>query len=96
MFNKMKNLMEMKKQADRIKKDLDNMIVEVNTVHGIKIVVNGSQNFQSVEIDDTLININNKKQLEENILRSINDTIKKSQGLAAEKMKSIMPGLPGM
>ena len=96
MFNKMKDLGEMKKQADRIKKELDSSIVEVNTVNGVRIVVNGSQNFQSVEIDDTLVNIDNKKQLEENVLRSINDAIKKSQSLAAQKMKAIMPGLPGM
>ena len=88
--------MEMKKQADRIKKELDRSIVEVNTVNGVKIIVNGSQNFQSIEIDDTLVNIDNKKQLEESMLRSINDAIKKSQNLAAQKMKAIMPGLPGM
>ena len=96
MFNKMKDLMEMKKQADRIKKELDRLVVEVNTVNGVKIIVNGSQNFQSVEIDDMLVNIDNKKQLEESMLRSINDAIKKSQNLAAQKMKAIMPGLPGM
>ena len=96
MFNKMKDLVEMKKQADRIKKELDSSIVEVNTVNGVKVVVNGAQNFQSIEIDETLVNRDNKKQLEENILRSINDAIKKSQSLAAQKMRSIMPGLPGM
>ena len=96
MFNKMKDLMEMKKQADRIKKELDSSIVEVNTVNGVRIVVNGSQNFQSVEIDDALVHVDRKKQLEENVLRSINDAIKKSQNLAAQKMKVIMPGFPGM
>lgn len=96
MFNKMKDLMEMKKQADRIKKELDSSIVEVNTVNGVRIIVNGSQNFQSVEIDDALVHVDRKKQLEENVLRSINDAIKKSQNLAAQKMKVIMPGFPGM
>lgn len=96
MFNKMKDLMEMKKQADRIKKELDSAIVEINTGRGVKIVVNGSQNFQSVEIDDALVTLDNKKRLEENILRSVNDAIQKSQHLAAQKMKALMPGLPGM
>ena len=96
MFNKMKDLMEMKKQADRIKKELDSLMVEVDTVSGVKIIVNGSQNFQSLEIDDALITADNKSRLEANILRSINEAIKKSQNLAAQKMKAVMPGLPGM
>ena len=85
--------MEMKKQADRLKKELDNSIVEVNSVQGVKIVVNGSQNFQSLEIDEALVSTGNKKRLEEDILRSVNEAIRKSQNLAAEKMKAVMPGM---
>jgi DNA-binding YbaB/EbfC family protein len=96
MFDKMKGLMEMKKQADRIKKELDASLVEVNEVSGIKIVVNGSQNFKSFEIDDTLVSGGNKKELEANILRGVNEAIKKSQNLAAQKMRAVMPGFPGM
>ncbi len=96
MFDKMKDLMEMKKQADRIKKELDSSIVEVNEVSGVKVVVNGSQNFQSLEIDESLISAGDKNRLEANILRSINAAIKKSQSVAAQKMKAVMPGLPGM
>jgi len=95
MFNKMKELMEMKKQADRIKKELDASIVEVNEVSGVKIVVNGSQNFQSLEIDEALVNGADKRKLEADLLRSVNAAIRKSQSVAAEKMKAVMPGLPG-
>jgi len=95
-FDKMKDLMEVKKQADRIKKELDASVVEVNEVSGVKIVVNGSQNFQSLEIDEALISAGDKKRLEVDILRSVNAAIKKSQSVAAEKMKAVMPGLPGM
>jgi len=45
MFDKMKNLMELKKQADRIKRELDYMTTEVNTIDGIKIVISGAQIF---------------------------------------------------
>lgn len=95
MFDKMKNLMEMKKQADLIKKELDNTTVEVNVVNGVKIVVTGAQNFQSLAIDETLIREGNKQQLEKDLLHSLNEAIKKSQELAAQKMKAIMPGFPG-
>ncbi|MCK5083173.1 MAG: YbaB/EbfC family nucleoid-associated protein [Candidatus Omnitrophica bacterium] len=93
MFDKMKELMEMKKQADRIKRELDASIVEVNEVKGVKIVVNGSQNFQSLEIDETLVNAGEKGRLEKDLLRSVNAAIRQSQSLAAQKMKAVMPGL---
>jgi len=96
MFDKMKELMEMKKQADRIKKELDSSLVEVNEVRGVKIVVTGSQNFKSLEIDESLIESGDKRRLEADLLRSVNAAIKKSQGVAAQKMKAVMPGLPGM
>ena len=96
MFDKMKELMEMKKQADRIKRELDASIVEVNEVKGVKIVVNGSQNFQSLEIDETLVNAGEKGRLEKDLLRSVNAAIRQSQSLAAQKMKAVMPGLSGM
>ncbi|MCK4882765.1 MAG: YbaB/EbfC family nucleoid-associated protein [Candidatus Omnitrophica bacterium] len=96
MFDKMKELMEMKKQADRIKRELDASTVEVNEVKGVRIVVSGSQNFQSLEIDETLVNRGDKERLERDLLRSVNAAIRQSQSLAAQKMKAVMPGLPGM
>jgi len=96
MFDKIKNLVEMKKQADQLKKELDASHVEVNEVNGVKIVVNGAQYFQSLEISESLVSAGDKKQLEADLLRSMNAAIKKSQELAAQKMKAVMPGLSGM
>lgn len=93
MFDKMKELMEMKKQADRIKRELDASTVEVNEVKGVKIVINGAQNFQSLELDEDLVNARDKKQLEQDLLRSVNAAIRESQDLAKQKMKAVMPGL---
>ena len=93
MFDKMKDLMEMKKQADRIKKELDHTTVEVEAVRGIKMVINGSQNFQSVAIDEALVESADASRLGADILRSVNEAIKQSQNLAAQKMKAMMPGM---
>ena len=92
MFDKMKQLMEMKKQAEVIKRELDAATVEVEDVRGIKIVITGSQNFRSLEIDEGLLTGANKGRLEADLLRSLNTAIKKSQGVAAKKMASVMPG----
>lgn len=95
MLDKMKQLMEMKRQADLIKRELDAVTVDVQEVRGIKISVNGSQNFKSIEIDETLLTASNKARLQADLLRSVNAAIGKSQGVAAQKMKSVLPGFPG-
>ncbi len=92
MFDKMKQLVELKKQADKIKKELDAATVEVNEVRGIKVVVTGAQNFRSIEIDTDLLNAENKGRFENDLLRSVNAAIKKSQAIAAQKMAAVMPG----
>ena len=93
MFDKMKQLMEMKKQADIIKKELDGMCLDVEEVRGIRITVTGSQSFRSIEIDENLLRSENKARIESDLARSVNAAIKKSQNLAAQKMASLMPGM---
>ena len=97
MFDKMKELMEMKKQAEQLKRELDASTIEVTEVRGIRLVVNGSQDFQILEIDPTLLNPENKKRFEADLLRTLNSAMKKSRNVAAQKMKS-MTGLniPGL
>lgn len=93
MFDKMKQMMEMKKQADRIKKELDAVSVDVADIRGIKIVISGAQEFRSIEIDEGLLGIDNKKRFEADLLKSLNTAIKKAQQVAAQKMMAAMPGM---
>ena len=95
MFDKMKQLMELKKQADQIKKQLDAVSVDISDVRGIKISINGSQHFNSIDIDPSLLTPENKKRFEGELLRSLNLAVRKSQEVAAIKMKDVMPGLSG-
>ena len=87
MFDQMKQLMEMKRQAERIKRELEALTLEVNAVPGIKIVINGAQDFKSIEIDAGLLDQNKKNAFESNLLRSVNAAVKKSQETAARKMQ---------
>ena len=96
MFDKMKQLMEMKKQADQIKKELEAMKIEFNDIRGIKISINGSQVIQQFEIDESLMNPANKRRFVDDLKRSINGAIRNSQNLVAQKMKDVMPGFPGL
>jgi len=93
MFDKMKQLMEMKGQADRLKKELDAVTLDITEVKGIKIAITGSQEIRSIEIDETLLTPTNKKRLESDLMRSLNVATKKVQQVAAQKMMAAMPGL---
>lgn len=95
MFGKMKELMEMKKQADRIKQDLDQVSAEVTDVAGIRIVINGAQDFRSIDIEERFLRPENKLLLEKDLRRAVNAAVKKSQMMAAEKMRAILPNIPG-
>ena len=96
MFDMMKQLNQMRKQASEIKKDLDSETVECTEVNGIKIVITGSQDIKSIEIDDNYFQSKDKSSFEKDLLRSFNSSIKKSQAVAAKKMQSAMPGFPGL
>ena len=97
MFDQVKKLMEMKKQADILKKQLEATIIEVQETRGIKVVVNGAQMFQSIDIEEGLLNAGNKNRIQMDLLKNVNTAVKRSQQAAANKMKS-MPGfnLPGL
>jgi len=96
MFDKMKQLMELKKQAEKIKHDLDALIVESCVIDGITININGTQKFQTIDLDSKMLTPENKGKLESDLLISINAAVKKAQDLATEKMKDVLPGFPGM
>lgn len=96
MLDKMKQFMEMKKQADKIKRDLDGIVVDVHDVPGIRIQITGSQVFQSVEIEETLLKPEQRGRLQKDLLRGLNAAVKKSQTTAAQRMAAVMPNIPGM
>ena len=97
MFGKVKELMELKKKADQLKKELEATLIEVNEARGIKMVMNGAQIVQSIEIDEGMLTAANKNRIQMDLLKSFNNGVKKSQQAAANKMRNI-PGLnlPGM
>ncbi len=97
MFDKIKQLMELKSKMDEIKKKLDAERIEASSNDGIiKIVMNGSQEVMEVTVAPEFSSQNNEKfakQLKETISRAI----KLSQQTAAKKMGEVTGlGLPGL
>ena len=97
MFNKMKALLDMQKKMQRMKQELDNTDFEVSSADGlVSITMNGSQQVKAVNICKEL-NETSKAGLEKATLDAYNRAVRRSQEIAASKMKEIsgldLPGL---
>jgi len=98
MFNKIKDLKNLRDQANQMKQMLAQESVTAESVHGkIKVIMDGNQELLSIDIDPELLSAENKQKLENGIKEVISDAIKKAQRVMAQKMQS-MGGLnmPGM
>lgn len=92
MFGQAKDLYKLQKQAKQIKKDLKNLHIEAE-VEGVKVVINGEQEVVEVNVSDEMLKPENKAAMEKALLAAFNKAIKKSQEVAAEKMRDMMGGL---
>ena len=88
MFNKIKQIQELKSQADQIKKALAEETVEGSGNWGkVKIIMDGNQEVKKVEINPELLN--QPEKLESGIAEATNDAIKKAQRVMAQKMSQL-------
>lgn len=95
MFDKAKDMYKLQKQARKIKKELKNTHIEAEH-EGVIVTINGEQEVVKIEISDEALQ--NKKKLEDSLLKATNKAVKRSQQIGAEMMKDIMGdlNLPGM
>ena len=86
MFNKLKQFKDLKDRAKNIQSMLAQESAEGSSGWGkVKIVINGSQEIQSVTIDPTAMD--DKAKLEGLIREAANDAIKKIQRVMSSKIK---------
>ncbi len=98
MFDKLKQLKDLRDQAQEIKKVLAEESVQGDAGHGkVSIVMDGNQEVLAVNIDYELLQSDKKEDLEQYLREAINDVTKKAQRVMAQKMQG-MSGLniPGM
>lgn len=89
MFNKLKQLKDLRSQAKSIQNVLSQETIE-SEKGGVKIVMDGNMEVKSITINEGI-----QKESLEGILKDlVNDTIKKTQKIMAKKMQE-MGGLPG-
>lgn len=97
MFDKIKGLMEMRKKLEEIKKELDKTNFDIESSGGlVKITMNGSQDVQEVSLGRSSLDVE-KDKLQKELKDVFNRAIKRSQEIAAQKMKEATGfNLPGM
>ncbi|MBM2824700.1 MAG: hypothetical protein HW402_364 [Dehalococcoidales bacterium] len=95
----LKQAQELKSKLEKAQKELGKTVVEADSGHGaVKVTINGHLKILSVEISPKVIDANKPKQLEELVLKAVNEAIDKSQKVAAKQLKGITGGLkiPGL
>ncbi len=90
---------ELKAKLDKAQKELNNTMIEVSSGKGaVKIVINGQQIIQSINISPQVINPDKAEFLEKLVLKAVSEALAKSQKVAAKELKGITGGfkLPGL
>ncbi|MDO8662193.1 MAG: YbaB/EbfC family nucleoid-associated protein [Candidatus Omnitrophota bacterium] len=97
MFDKMKQLMEMQKKMQLVKRELESATFDSLSSDGlIKITMNGAQEVKEVSIQADL-RTTDKTVFEKSVKDAYNKAIKRSHDLAAEKMRNVTGfNLPGL
>lgn len=91
MFSQMGDMYKLQKEAKKLKKELAQTHISAED-SGVKVVVTGEQEMVSFEIQEKDL-LQNETKLSLAIVKATNKAMKKSQTIAAEKMKPLMGGL---
>ena len=91
----MKKVQEMQAKMQEMQKELENKTIEAETGGGmVKVVMNGKQVVQSINIDPSLLSEEEKDVLEDLIKAALNQAKEKVEGKSSEEVKKITGGLP--
>ncbi len=101
LFGQAKDMYKLQKQAKKIKEELKNLHIEAEG-EGVVVVINGEQEVVEVRISEEMLKPENQAKLQNVLISVFNKAIKKSQEVAAERMRGMMsdlgmdiPGLAG-
>jgi hypothetical protein len=97
MFNKLKQLQDLRKQAKDLKSSMSQETVTGEALAGaIKITMDGNQDIKDVDINDELLSVDNKEKLEQGIKEAFQAAVKNLQSLMMRKMQSGEIQMPNM
>lgn len=90
MFEKIKQLKQLRDQAGQMKAALSKETVQADSAHGkISVVMDGNQEILALNIDKEMLAPDKKVETEKAIKEAANEAIKKSQKAMAQKIQSM-------
>lgn len=92
LFGQAKDLYKLQKKAKAIKEELKNLHIEAE-VEGVKVIINAEQEVQEVTVSEEMMKPENQVKLQGILVTVLNKAIKKSQEVAAERMRDMMGDL---
>lgn len=92
LFGQAKDLYSLQKKAKQIKKDLKKLQIEAE-IDGIKVILSAEQEVLDIQIEPENALLKDPKALAESLKKAINQGVKRSQEVAAEKMRGMMGDL---
>ena len=95
----MGKLKETQKKVEETKKRLDSVLIDEQSSDGkIKITLTGNREVKSIDIDEELLN--DKEQLEDYLILTLNKAISKATSINEAELAAVakegMPNIPGL
>lgn len=99
MNNMMKQMQKMQKQMEDMQKELDERTLEATSGGGaVKAVMNGKKELLELNIDNEIIDPDDKEMLEDLIIACVNTAIKQVEEMQTKEMSKFTGGIniPGL
>ena len=89
-----KEMQKIQKKLEEVQKTLEEKTVTVQVGGGmVKVVANGRQEILSIEIEEELLNPEEKEMLQDLIIAGVNEALKKAKEMVEEEIAKITGGL---
>lgn len=92
MFDKMKQMYELQRQAKEIKKKLESVKLE-QTEGGVRVKINGALRVESLDIDPGFLSQDRKEKLETLLCKLFSEAIQEVQKRSASQSADLFKGL---
>jgi len=104
MLDMMKMLGKMKEVQAKLKEAQENLVNVTTTAESgagmVKATVNGKKQLISLEIDDEIVNLNDKEMMQDLIVAATNKALEEVEILAKEEIQKstegMLPNIPGL
>lgn len=97
MLTKLKQFKDLRSQAKTMQSVLSQETAHGNGAGGkVNVVMDGTQKILSLDIDPTLLNVENKKKVEQGVIDALSSATKELQKIMAKKMQSGELSMPDL